>query len=98
MMNLWDDHGIKPVIDIRNMWKDGEETRLLGDYKNVVHNFKGNVYCHCPISGKQREMANGGFEKDRGTLKKLIDKLTCVLIIDEENKKGTKKLLLDPYV
>ncbi|EQM91177.1 hypothetical protein Q0M65_14030 [Staphylococcus aureus] len=43
-------------------------------------------------------MANGGFEKDRGTLKKLIDKLTCVLIIDEENKKGTKKLLLDPYV
>ena len=27
-----------------------------------------------------------------------IDKLTCDLIIDEENKKGTKKLLLDPYV
>nr|WP_176453720.1 hypothetical protein [Staphylococcus aureus] len=50
------------------------------------------------LRGKQREMANGGFEKDRGTLKKLIDKLTCVLIIDEENKKGTKKLLLDPYV
>ena len=26
-----------------------------------------------------------------------IDKLTCDLIIDEENKKGTKKLLSDPY-
>ncbi|MTT32063.1 hypothetical protein GMB86_08595 [Terrilactibacillus sp. BCM23-1] len=25
-----------------------------------------------------------------------IDKLTCDLIIDEENKKGTKKLLSDP--
>lgn len=70
-VKLWDDHHIKPVIDIRNMWKDGEETRLLGDYKNVVHNFKGNVYCHCPLTGKQREMANGGFEKDRDTLKKL---------------------------
>lgn len=68
---LWDDHDIKPVIDIRNMWKDGEETRLLGNYENVVHNFKGNVYCHCPVTGKQREMANGGFEKDRNTLKKL---------------------------
>ncbi|MCJ7843686.1 transposase, partial [Lederbergia sp. NSJ-179] len=29
IVKLWDDHGIKPVIDIRNMWKDGEETRLL---------------------------------------------------------------------
>ena len=70
-VRLWDDHGIKPVIDIRNMWKDGEETRLLGDYKNVVHDFKGSVYCYCPVSNKLREMANGGFEKDRNTLKKL---------------------------
>lgn len=69
-VRLWDDHGIKPVIDIRNMWKDGEETRLLRDYENVVHNFKGNVYCHCPVTGKQRKMANGGFEKDRNALKK----------------------------
>lgn len=67
----WDDYEIKPVIDIRNMCKDGEETRVLGDYKNVVHNFKGTVYCHCPVTGKQPEMTNGGFEKDRNTLKKL---------------------------
>lgn len=67
---LWDNHDIKPVIDIRDMWKDGEETRLLGDYKNVVHNFKGNVYCYCPVTGKPREMANDGFEKDKNTLKK----------------------------
>lgn len=80
-VRLWDDHRIKPIIDIRNMWKDKEETRLLGDHENVVHNFKGNVYCHCPVTGKQREMANGGFEKDRDTLKKLCPAkqygLTC---------------------
>ena len=26
---LYDTHGIKPVIDIRNTWKDGEETKAL---------------------------------------------------------------------
>jgi len=66
---LWDEYQIKPVIDICNHWKDGEKTRLLGDYKNVVHDYRGNVFCHCPETGKQREMAYGGFEKDRETLK-----------------------------
>src|SRR5699024_5640841 len=69
--HLWDTHEIKPVMDIRDMWKDGESTRLLGDHTNVVHNYKGNVFCYCPVTGKKREMANGGFEKDRKTLKKL---------------------------
>lgn len=59
IVKLWDDYEIKPVIDIRNMWKDGEETRVLGDHENVVHNYKGTVYCHCPVTGKQREMTNG---------------------------------------
>jgi len=68
---LWDQYQIKPVIDIRNCWKDGEETRLLTGKTNVVYNYKGNVYCVCPETGKQREMGNGGFEKDRNTLKKL---------------------------
>lgn len=68
---LWDDYEIKPVIDVRNMWKDGETTRVLEGFDNVVHNYKGNVYCHCPATGKEREMANGGFEKDRNALKKL---------------------------
>lgn len=69
-VRLWDNDGIKPVIDIRNMWKDGDTTRLLGDLENVVYNYKGNVFCHCPKTGVQREMPNGGFEKDRHTLKK----------------------------
>jgi hypothetical protein len=25
---LWDSYGIKPVIDIRNIWKDGEDTKV----------------------------------------------------------------------
>ncbi|KHO62849.1 transposase [Thermoanaerobacter sp. YS13] len=71
---LWDEYEIKPVIDLRNMWKDGEETRQLEDYENVVYNYKGNVYCVCMETGIKREMCVGGFEKDRkehGTLKKL---------------------------
>jgi len=66
---LWDDHGIKPVIDIRNMWKDGEETKLVTGQGNVVYDYKGTVYCHCPATGDRREMAFGGFEADRETLK-----------------------------
>ena len=68
---LYDEHDIKPVIDIRNMWKDRDTTRLLKDYENVVYNYKGNVYCYCLETGEKREMASGGFEKDRVSLKKL---------------------------
>ncbi|CRF28867.1 Transposase domain (DUF772) [Mycobacterium tuberculosis] len=68
---LWDQHQIKPVIDIRNMWRDADKTRLLEGKENVVYDYKGTVSCVCPETGKQREMCNGGFEKDRNTLKKL---------------------------
>lgn len=71
---LWNQYNIKPVIDIRNMWKDNDETRLLMDYENIVYNYKGNVSCVCMETGIQREMCVGGFESDRkehGTLKKL---------------------------
>jgi hypothetical protein len=71
---LWDDNGIKPVIDIRNMWKDPDKTRQLLDYENVIYDCKGTVYCVCMETGKKRVMCVGGFEKDRkshGTLKKL---------------------------
>ena len=73
-VKLWDNYGIKPVIDIRNMWKDGEKTRQLDNYENIVYNYEGNVYCVCMETGVQREMCVGGFEKDRkkhGTLRKL---------------------------
>jgi len=69
IVSLWDDCGIKPVIDIRNMWKDGEETKLVDGQTNVVYDYRGNVYCYCLMTGQRRAMAFGGFEKDRQTLK-----------------------------
>ncbi len=69
IQRLWDEHQIKPIIDIRNMWKDGESTRLVNGTCNVVYDYKGTVYCHCPESDERYEMAYGGFEKDRGCLK-----------------------------
>lgn len=65
---LWDEHEIKPVIDIRNMWQ-GDETRVLEGKENVVYDYCGNVYCYDPRTGKRHEMAYGGFEKGRETLK-----------------------------
>lgn len=66
---LWDDYKIKPVIDIRNMWKDGEETKELKGIRNLVYDFRGNIYCYCMRTLERRRMAYGGFEKDRETLK-----------------------------
>ena len=67
---LYDEHGIKPVIDIRRMWRD-KETRLLdpGHSDNIVYDEVGTVYCLCPATLEQRRMAYGGFEKDRMALK-----------------------------
>ena len=65
----WDEYGIKPVIDIRNCWKDPDETKLVPGTENVVYDYAGTVKCVCPRHGKHYEMAYGGFEKDRGSLK-----------------------------
>jgi hypothetical protein len=80
---LYDEHGIKPVIDIRRMWRD-KETRLLdpGCADNIVYDEVGTVCCLCPKTGEQRPMAYGGFEKDRGALKYICPAraygLTCL--------------------
>ena len=66
---LWDEYRIKPVIDIRNTWKDPDKTRVVPGQQNVTYNWKGTVRCVCPAMMKEREMAFGGFEKDRQTLK-----------------------------
>jgi hypothetical protein len=65
---LWDQHHIKPVIDIRDLWKlDG--ARLVHGQTHVSHDYRGTVYCHCPVQWVKRPMAFGGFEKDRAALK-----------------------------
>ena len=67
--SLWDEHGIKPLIDIRNCWKDGEKTRQVEGTRNVLYDYQGTVYCYDMRLGYRREMAYAGFEADRGTLK-----------------------------
>ena len=71
IVQLWDHYHIKPVMDIRNMWKDGEATHVLPGYENVVFDYAGTVSCDDPSTGVKRTMVNGGFEHDRNTLKKL---------------------------
>lgn len=69
---LYDDHGIKPVIDTRRLWKeDPSKPRVLFDerYDVFAYDERGKVYCSCPQSGKQRELFFAGFEKDRAALK-----------------------------
>jgi len=68
---LWDHHGIKPVIGIRNAWKKPEgmdATRVVKSLENVAYDFEGNVYCY-NVYGNKHKMAHGGFERDRNTLK-----------------------------
>lgn len=48
IVKCWDEHRIKPVIDIHNCWKDGEQTRLLRGKENVAYDHEGHVYCYCP--------------------------------------------------
>lgn len=69
IIKLWDTYQIKPVIDIRNMWKDGDETKLVSGKTNVVYDYQGTVYCYDPVTGQKRTMAYGGFEESRETLK-----------------------------
>jgi hypothetical protein len=67
---LYDEHGIKPVIDIRCMWRDKETKLIDAQYAdNIVYDEGGRVYCLCPATLEQRPMAYGGFEKDRMALK-----------------------------
>jgi hypothetical protein len=68
---LWDQHGIKPVIDIRNLWKQPEgqdATCAVSSLEGVAYTFDGEVYCYSPY-GHRYKMAHGGFEKDRNTIK-----------------------------
>ena len=72
---LWDQHQIKPIIDIRNCWKDGENeengvvTKLVSGQENVIYTYDGQVSCMFPQTGELHAMDYGGFERDRNTLK-----------------------------
>ena len=53
---VWDEHRIKPVIDIRNCWRDGEQSKLVTGQENVVYSYDGEVSCICPKTGTERDM------------------------------------------
>jgi hypothetical protein len=78
---LWDDYHIRPVIDIRELWREEKNepgydpekaiTRALfaDRVDTIVHTEKGTLHCVCPDTGEQRDMAFQGFEANRNTLK-----------------------------
>jgi hypothetical protein len=59
--------GIIPVIDIRNCWKDGEETK---QYKktDMVYNYKGEVF-YINEKGEQQKMEYEGYDKQKNCLR-----------------------------
>ena len=66
---LYDDHGVKPVIDTPEMWKTKKfETLFPYRYDVFCYDESGRVYCSCPSEkrGKDelRELAFVGFEKE----------------------------------
>ena len=70
---LWDEHEINLVIDIHNLWQDGEGdeagaiTKLVAGQQNVLYTFGGQVSCMCLESGKVCSMDYAGFERTRNT-------------------------------
>jgi hypothetical protein len=68
-----DTRGIKPLIQIRHMWREEPERGFgLGRMPlNIVHDEAGTLYCYDQTSEPpvRHKMAYVGYEKDRGTLK-----------------------------
>ena len=73
---LYDEYGIKPIIDIRQDWKDGEQIHALYPDRvdNIVTDERGSVFCVRQSSRDSHQMemipmAFYGFERDRKALK-----------------------------
>jgi len=78
---LWDGHRVRPLVDVRLMWR--EEKGMPGHDPskpilrplaadgggNVLCSERGEVSCRCPATGEVRPMAFQGFEADRDALK-----------------------------
>jgi hypothetical protein len=73
---LWEEHGIKGVIDTRELWKGEKgESRGLDERRadTIVYTERGEVKCRCQDTKKEEEnyadLVFEGFEADRKTLK-----------------------------
>jgi len=70
---LLDAARIKPLVQMRSLWK-GEHERMLPGHdgrSNIVYDEAGTIYCYDKVSDPpvRREMAYIGHEASRGTLK-----------------------------
>jgi len=59
--------GIRPIVDIRNCWKDGETTRQYKD-TDIVYDYQGNVY-FVDDRGKQHRMIYEGYDAQKKCLR-----------------------------
>lgn len=59
--------GITPIIDIRNCWKDGEETHQYRD-TNLIYNYKGTVW-YIEEDWSQTELLYRGYDKGTDSLR-----------------------------
>ncbi len=70
---LLNERGIKPVIEVRAMWKEELERKLPhhDGSSNVVHDEAGTVFCYDTVSAVpvKHKMGYVGYEKQRGTVK-----------------------------
>ncbi len=62
-----EDKGIAPIIDIRNCWKDGEETHQYRE-TNLAYNYKGTVW-HIEEDGSRTELLYRGYDKSTDSLR-----------------------------
>ena len=62
-----EDKDIVPIIDIRNCWKDGEETHQYRD-TNLVYNYKGTVW-YVEEDGSKTELLYKGYDKSTDSLR-----------------------------
>lgn len=63
-----EEKNISPIIDIRNCWKDGEETHQYRDTQ-IVYNYKGTVWYVEEDSGEKTELLYRGYDKETDSLR-----------------------------
>jgi hypothetical protein len=67
MIKAVKDIGAIPIVDIRNCWKDGEETRQYKE-TDIVYDYKGNVF-YVDVDSKMHKMLYEGYDKTKKCLR-----------------------------